>query len=626
MCGIVGYCGPARRFSDDKLRRMLESIQHRGPDDEGTYSAAAGGDNRVWMGSRRLAIQDLSPAGHQPMVEGDRAIAFNGEIYNFLDLRATLEREGYPFRSHCDTEVALASWSRQGLAAAESWRGMFGAAVWDAATEELWLVRDPWGIKPLYYHFGEGGVAFASEVRALLEAEVVPRELSRRGIEDYLRFGAVQDPVTIIDGVYALLPGYALRWRRGQVELKRYTPDFAASMRAPDVEPMLRDIVRQQMISDVPLVVFLSGGVDSSVVALLARQEAGAGVQTLSVVFEEEQYSERAYARRVAARIGTEHHEALLRGGEALEKAMEAISRMDQPTIDGVNTYVVSQAARQCGFTVALSGLGGDEFFGGYASFGRAALVEKMQRWAQRAPALAGLAGRMLGGLGRAGRKLGGYLESGEFWEHPYFFQRTLFFPDQVEALCRGGRPSIEADRLAEARLQSLLEQAATLDPLNQVSLLEARTYMANMLLRDSDQMSMAHSLELRVPLVDHLLAGRLLATPGEEKGFGRSPKLWLRQAFAKDLPEEVFTRKKSGFVLPFDVWLRGPLRREVEGTIATNPGNLWNLGAATRVWEGFWQGEVNFSRPWALYVLSRWAAEVIHGKNERIFSLKSTT
>jgi asparagine synthase (glutamine-hydrolysing) len=558
------------------------------------------------------------------MCRGEHAIAFNGEIYNFRDLRADLEREGYSFESHCDTEVALGSWRRAGLPAVRSWRGMFGAAVWDRASEELWLLRDPWGIKPLYYHFEEGRLAFASEVRALLE--IVPPELSRRGIQDFLRFGAVQDPVTMIDGVYALLPGHALRWRRGRIDLQRYAPDFQEPLEAPDIEPMLREIVRQQLISDVPVVVFLSGGVDSSVVALLARQEAGPGVQTLSVVFEEERYSERAYARQVAARIGTEHHETLLRGGEALDKAVEAISRMDQPTVDGINTYVVSEAARQAGFTVALSGLGGDEFFGGYDTFRRFASFDRLRAWAQRAPGLAGVAGRALRRLGRQGDKLGGYLESGQFREHPYFFQRTLFFPDQIEALCRAGRPCSEAERLAEARRQSLLQQAQALDPLNQLSLLEARTYMTNMLLRDSDQMSMAHSLELRVPLVDHLLAGRLLATPSRRKGFGRVTKLWLRQAFAAALPPEVFARPKSGFILPFQEWLRGPLRREVEGTLLANPAGLWDLRAAARVWEGYCRGRVHWSRPWALYVLSHWASRFgVHRKIERISALKST-
>ncbi|MBI3664754.1 MAG: asparagine synthase (glutamine-hydrolyzing) [Acidobacteria bacterium] len=630
MCGIAGYCGPASRFNEERLRTILRAIEHRGPDDQGLYTAPvpgvdhSGPDARLWLGSCRLAIQDLTPAGHQPMVDAatGNAIAFNGEIYNFLELRAKLEHSGSPFQSRCDTEVALRSWCAQGLKALDEWRGMFAAAIWDACRQELWLVRDQWGIKPLYYRWDGEGVAFCSEVHGLLAGGVAPRQLSRRGLEDFLRFGAAQDPVTIIDGVYALLPGHALRWSQGKIEIRRYGEqpgqgDGGGEGLAPGaVETMLREIVRQQLISDVPVAVFLSGGVDSSVVAALARQEAGAGVNTVSVVFEEDRYSERRYARRIAAHIGTRHHEVLLRGGEARAKAVEAISRMDQPTIDGINTYVVCEAARRAGFTVALSGLGGDEFFGGYSTFRRTSRLRRMQQVAQRAPALAGwAAGKLRSGFGPAANQLGRYLESGDFWEHPYFLQRTVFFPQQVEALCRGGVASAEADRLAEARRQGLAEEAARLDPLNQVSLLEARTYMANMLLRDSDQMSMAHSLELRVPLVDQRLAACLLAVPGERKGFGRSPKLWLRQAFAPYLPPEVFTRKEMGCTLPFAVWLKSDLRREVEETLGRNPGGLWSPPAVNEVWEDFWEGKVGWSRPWALYVLSRWTAEHIVSK-----------
>jgi len=629
MCGIAGYAGRASGFSDDALGTMLRAIAHRGPDDEGTYRAAAGGDRVVWLGSRRLAIQDLSQAGHQPMVEASSgaAMVFNGEIYNFVELREELEAAGERFGSRCDTEVALRSWAARGLPAVEKWRGMFGAAVWDPRRAELWLVRDQWGVKPLYYRWDGEGLAFCSEVRGLLESGAAPRQLSRRGLEDYLRYGAPQDPVTMIDGVYALLPGHALRWCDGRIEVRRYAAGEARGLEARDVEPMLRKIVRQQLVSDRPVVVFLSGGVDSSVLSLVARAEAGRGVHTMAVVFEEGDYSERGYARRVAAALGTEHHEVLLRAGEAREKAVDAISRMDQPSIDGINTYVVSEAARRCGFTVALSGLGGDEFFGGYPTFRRTPLLRQIQGWAQRWPGPASLAGGILArGSGETWQKLGRYLQAGDFWEHPYFVQRALFFPEQVRALCRGGAPSAEADRAAESRRQSLVEQAEGMDLLNQVSLLEARTYMANVLLRDSDQMSMAHSLEVRVPLVDQVLAGRLLATPGERKGFGRAGKVWLRQAFGRRLPAEVFARRKMGFTLPFAVWLKGPLGEEVRRTLGSNPAGLWHPAAAAGVWEDFRRGRTTWSRPWALYVLSRWVAEHIHGQTEKISEVESIT
>ncbi len=616
MCGIVGYCGPAKRFSRDKLGVMLRAIEHRGPDDWGEFcgNMVANPGHSVWLGSRRLAILDLSPAGHQPMVDPatGKVIAFNGEIYNFLDIREELEREGHTFRSRCDTEVALRSWAVLGNQAIKQWRGMFAAALWDPQKEELWLVRDHWGIKPLYYYVDGSGLAFASELRALLAAGVAAPRLSRRGLEDYLQFGAAQDPVTMIDGVYALLPGHTLRWSRGSVEtfsfLEKPAPVEDGGER---VEPMLREIVRQQLVSDVPVVVFLSGGVDSSVVSLLARQEAGSGVNTMSVVFEEDEFSERDFARRLARHIGTQHHEVMLKGKDALEKTLAAVARMDQPTVDGINVYAVSEAARKTNFTVALSGTGGDEFFGGYPTFHRTAQTARVLRVARRTPKLARLGASVLGpafAWSKSARKLGQYLRDGNLSEHPYFLQRTLFLPSQVAALCRAGNSLPGAVAMAEARRRSLEEEAAGLDLLNQVSLFEARCYMGNTLLRDSDQMSMAHSLELRVPLVDQRLADYLLAVPSEQKGLGRTSKLWLRRAFSKNLPAEVFTRKKMGFTLPFEVWLRGPLASEVESTLKADAGRLWEPSAALSVWRDFERGRLNWSRPWALYVMTRWA------------------
>lgn len=627
MCGIAGFCGPAADFSEDRLQVMLSAIEHRGPDDSGVFTAAimrpAG--HRVWLGSRRLAIQDLTPAGRQPMAGSSSrdAIAFNGEIYNFLDLRAELERDGCRFRSRCDTEVALESWRRAGLQGVRQWRGMFAAALWNERNQELWLVRDEWGIKPLYYRWDGETLAFCSEVRALLAvADRTPR-LEWRAVEDYLRFGAVQDPVTMVEGVFALLPGHVLRWSQGRIEIQRFAHPFGEpGCRCSDLESELRTIVRQQLSSDVPVTVFLSGGVDSSIVSLLARQEAGPGVNTMSVVFDEAGYSEADYARRVARHIGTEHHEVLLRPEELADKAVAAIARMDQPTSDGINNYVISEAARRAGFTVALSGLGGDEFFGGYGTFRRTPRLARMLACCRKAPGPARLAGRLLApGFARfsgAPRKFAQYLRYGSFEEHPFFLQRTLFFPPQTRLL-RRGQASAEAKEAAERRNGQLLAEADGLDLLDQVSYLEARTYMANTLLRDSDQMSMAHSLELRVPLVDQKLAACVFRLSTQEKGFGREPKLLLRRAFERQLPAEVFRRKKMGFTLPFERWLRTSLRKQVEGTLRS--GLLWRPEAALAIWRDFERGRLDWSRPWALYVMSSWVVRHLPAAAEQIAS-----
>lgn len=622
MCGIAGFCAPRGRLGEANLQAMLRGIGHRGPDDSGTYSLMTSGQkpHSVLLGSRRLAIQDLSYAGHQPMMDGPSrdVISFNGEIYNFLELRRSLEKEGCQFRSVCDTEVALQSWRRAGLEAVRQWRGMFAAALWNHQKEELWLVRDDWGIKPLYYAWDGTTLAFCSEVRALLAAGIVEPKLEWRAVEDYLRFGALQDPLTVIEGVYALQPGHALRWSHGQIEIRRFTMALPEANGTTTLEMELRKIVRQQLVSDVPVTVFLSGGVDSSIVSLLARQERGQGVHTMSVVFDEADYTEGPYARRVAGHIGTEHHEVLLRPDDLRETLGEAIKRMDQPTSDGINSYIISEAARLAGFTVALSGLGGDEFFGGYGTFQRTPRLAWLLDWCRKAPTAARAGGRIvapgLARLGGAPRKFSQYLRYATFHEHPFFLQRTLFFPPQIRRLC-WGRPSELGQELAEARFREILEDAAELDKLNQVSYFEARTYMANTLLRDSDQMSMAHSLELRVPFVDQRLAAYAFSLSGESKGFGKEPKMLLRRAFERELPKEVFHRKKMGFTLPFDLWLRTSLKEEVRSTLAS--GALWEPDQALLIWEEFEDGILDWSRPWTLYVLSRWVAQHIPGVRE---------
>ena len=624
MCGIAGFCGPSTRFSDDRLRRMLQAIEHRGPDDSGQFAVPVVGkhDSKVWMGTRRLAIQDLSEAGHQPMVDtaSGNAIAFNGEIYNFAALRTALECVGRSFRSSCDTEVALKSWCHDGLDGIRRWRGMFGVALWDNFKQELWLVRDEWGIKPLYYYWNGESLAFCSEVRGLLASGVVAPRLEWRGVQDYLTFGAVQDPVTLIEGVYALLPGEALIWSEDRIEVQRYAEPFGRFTDGPqDLESMLREIVQQQLISDVPVAVFLSGGVDSSIISLLARQEAGPSVNTMSVVFEEAAYSERNYARRVAKHIGSEHHEVCVSGDEACETTVKAIDRMDQPTVDGINNYVICQAAKKAGFTVALSGLGGDEFFGGYGTFRRTRRLSQVLSLCRRAPVLAHTVARLLEPVFAlsegAPRKFSQYLKHADFQENPFFLQRTVLFPPQIASLSLNGRPSPMAELAGIARYERLLQEAAELDPGNQVSFLEARTYMANMLLRDSDQMSMAHSLELRVPLVDQKLAAYLFTLSGDIKGFGRKPKLLLRKAFEQQLPPEVFTRKKMGFTLPFSLWLNTSLHSEVDRILRS--AEFWDPKHAIAIWDGFRRGKLDWSRPWAIYVLSRWISKHILHSNE---------
>jgi asparagine synthase (glutamine-hydrolysing) len=626
MCGIFGIVADRARIDPEMLERATRSLAHRGPDDQGTVIVEGRDAVEAGLGSRRLAILDLSPLGHQPMQDEESGnwIAYNGEIYNFQQVREKLAREGVNFASHSDTEVLLKAYRRWGERCLEEVRGMFAFAIWDAAKQRLFVARDPMGIKPLYYSQAGQYFLFASEVRTLLATGLIPRRLSRAGIISYLSFGSAYDPITLVDGVWALPPGHCLVWEKGRVQERAYwdmiggsgaedgAQDGDRTRRIERMQATLDEAVRMQMVSDVPVGAFLSGGIDSSaLVGILSR--GGIKLDTFSIVFREAEYDEAAYSRLVAKQYGTNHHEILVSQGDALEAIPGALSAIDQPTMDGLNTYFISQQTRAAGIKVALSGLGGDELFGGYSSF---RTVPKMERFSDvfrhvpgsvRGP-LAGAMARLLGESDQK-RKLAALVRGNGFLVHPYFLSRLLFTPGQRDRLMKvRERTDVE---LADAACVDTLGRAKDLDPINRVSYLESRCYMANTLLRDSDVMSMAHGLELRVPLIDHRLAAESLALPGRWKMEGGSPKRLLVGALGGSLPEEIVKRRKRGFTFPLEHWLRENLRGGVEKTLGgmrDGPlGSILDQGAVGSIWEDFQRRRTSWSRPWSLFVLERW-------------------
>src|SRR6266550_4322654 len=390
MCGIAGIVGPkgSTLVDPERVARMLRSMQHRGPDDNGVHDARVGPASSEWvgvLGACRLAIQDLSAAGHQPMVDPTTAsaIVFNGEIYNFRELRARLEREGIIVRSDSDTEVVLRMFVRDGSSALSLLQGMFSVAVWNPRVGELFLARDPLGVKPLYVTEQSGCVIFASELRALLASGCVPRRLDAKGVDSFLRFGAPREPHTIIRDVYELGPGTWLRRSAGSTEHGTFW-----SMRPPgDRETLasssltsydeavarIRELsfesVRLRLVSDVPVATFLSGGIDSSCVVAAVRKVTNDAPATIGVTFKEDAYNEAKYIRSVVNHLGCRHINHELSSNELLGIVPQAVQAMDQPTFDGINTFVVSKVAAESGFKVALSGVGADELFGGYPTF-----------------------------------------------------------------------------------------------------------------------------------------------------------------------------------------------------------------------------------------------------------------
>src|ERR1700688_1130556 len=524
MCGIVGIIGHNARVPAPVLERATKSLAHRGPDDSGTIILrdSAGEDVEIGLGNRRLAILDLSPLGHQPMNDPATGnwIVYNGEVYNFREVRAKLEREGVHFSGHSDTEVILKAYGQWGEKCLAEFRGMFAFAIWDPRSHRLFAARDPMGIKPLYYHRSDRHFIFSSEIRTLLGTGLVPRSIDSAGLVNYLAFGSVYDPDTLIDGVSSLPPGCYLTWKQGQAQVERYwdlvdrnsvdhnfvdhsfnernhctphpSPENRAQLEA-QVAEMLDESVRMQLVSDVPVGVFLSGGIDSSsLVGILSR--SGVRASTFSIVFREADYSEAEFSRAVAQHFRTDHHEITVSQADFFAAIAPAIHAMDLPTVDGINTYFVSERTRAAGLKVALSGLGGEEIFAGYASFRTVPRMERFARaWGHTPGALRTPLANLFAALAPSNdqnRKLTALARDGGKIVHPYFVSRMLFTSEQRNDLL----PKLSTNSAACARanqpLNEALSHALSLDPVNRVSYLETRCYMLNTLLRDSDFMS----------------------------------------------------------------------------------------------------------------------------------------
>jgi asparagine synthase (glutamine-hydrolysing) len=633
MCGIFGIIGRNARVPADVLERATRSLAHRGPDDSGTVILQDSAQEaiEIGLGNRRLAILDLSPQGHQPMNDPATGnwIVYNGEVYNFREVRAKLEQAGLYFRSNSDTEVILKAYAQWGETCLREFRGMFAFAIWDAQHHRLFIARDPMGIKPVYFYQSNQYFMFSSEVRTLLGTGLVPRVIDRAGLLNYMTFGSLYDPNTIVEGIKAIESGCYLTWNQGEVKQERYW-DLAESsgescehagadpgnrnILETQIAGMLDEAVRMQLVSDVPVGVFLSGGIDSSsLVGILNRN--GVRPSTFSIVFSEADYSEAQCSRAVAQHFRTDHHEITVTQSDFFAAIDPALSAMDLPTIDGINTYFVSERTRATGVKVVLSGLGGDEVFAGYSSF---RTVPRMERFAAAWDRIPGALRNPLANTFAAlappndqTRKVSALGRNGRGAIHPYFLSRMLFTPNQQNELLPGVNGNPATFLREEKPLTESLSRAQGLDPINRVSYLESRCYMLNTLLRDSDFMSMAHGLEVRVPLIDHRLASSVLALPGLWKLNSGTPKPLLVKALGGQLPDQIVHRRKRGFTLPFEHWLRDALRPVVEESLRKIGdgvlGNLINERAAQVVWQDFLVGRTSWSRPWALFVLQSW-------------------
>lgn len=637
MCGICGYIGgDASEAAETIVRRMMAAIVHRGPDEEGMLLAPP-----LAAGIRRLSIIDL-PGGSQPIWNEDHTVGvvYNGEIYNFRELRRELESAGHRFRTHSDTEVIVHAYETWGERAVERLQGMFAFGIVETPqglhgrVARVFLARDRLGIKPLYYAIANGKLLFASEVRAILASGLVEPRISHEALPAYLLFGSVCEPSTLIEGIRSLPPGHSLmisadapaadpapkpywRPRLAAQANQNHSGELQDSKEQPaaQVRSLLEESVERHLIADVPIGVFLSSGLDSTALAALACAKQKE-IHTFTVAFPDEGFNEAELAGQSAQRLKSNHSELAISDSEMLARLDEAIDAFDQPSMDGINTFFVSWAARQAGLKVALSGLGSDELFGGYASFRQTAPLAKLAHAARYVPrslrkwsvGIAEKSGAFPGSRVQLRKGASSWLDP-EALPHPYFFARTLFPPQAVAGALRHGFESWRSASWWQPLVDATREAAAA-DEFTRVSCLELRSYLANTLLRDTDAMSMRHSLEVRVPFLDTGLVEFVLALPASAKTSAQQPKRLLIQALGELLPPEIVAQRKRTFTFPWENWLRGKLGKNVSDSLADWSPELspvLDAKFARQVWEDFRRGDTTWSRPWSLYVLNEW-------------------
>ena len=609
MCGIVGiWSSPWKEDTSAILSRMQGALAHRGPDDAGAWI-----HDQVAFAHQRLSIVELSEAGHQPMFSADDrvVVVFNGEIYNYIELRNELKPH-YSFASNSDTEVIIAGYLVWGETFIERLNGMFAIALYDKVNQTCLLYRDRLGEKPLYYGETEGALLFASEVRALLASQKIERKVNPSALSEYIRYQTVSFPKTIVANIKAIMPGHYLRCSAESIEDIQYW-DFPTGTKnevsreeaQENVEHHLMRSVEWRMRADVPFGAFLSGGLDSSVLVALMAELSDQPIHTFSIGFKEKQWDESAIAKKVAERYQTRHTKIELDGDVFLDELENAIHAMDHPSGDGINSYVVSKVTKNYGIKMAMSGLGGDEVFGGYPIFNR---MKESAFWRKMIPA-----GMFPKALTRAIliKKWNGV--------------QVDKIMEWLEAGVRSNEEFYRADRMVRntKSIQNILQDSSAMSSLINpywrdwdddhlyaaISAAEMRNYMTHVLLRDGDQMSMAHALEVRVPFLDHSLIEAVLTLPDEWKR-GQYPKQLLIDIMGDRIPSEVYQRKKQGFAFPWDQWMRGPLADYCyQGLCILNDCESFHSDVLLQEWKLFLSGhpEMPWNRMWHLVVLGHW-------------------
>lgn len=608
MCGIAGIITfNGTNAGEATIRKMTDGMAHRGPDSDGFFV-----EGPVAFGHRRLSIIDLSTAANQPFTDhsGRYVMVFNGEMYNYSEIKAQLP--AYPFRTTSDTEALLAAYIAWGPDCINRFRGMFAFVIWDRQEQVIFMARDRMGVKPLYYHIDQNRLLFASENRALLATGMIDRKISQEALADYFSYQSVSYPLSVVEGIRQLEAGSWMRIRQGRIEQQVYwsvsdkhgDEDFSdkKKVQARIRELMLQSVSRR-LVSDVPVGAFLSGGIDSSAVVGLMAEASTARPNTFNICFDEKEFDESEYAEIIAAKFNTEHTRILLKPSTFLDELQNGLDAMDTPSGDGINTYVVSKVIRQKGVTVALSGVGGDELFAGYPYFNQYRQLQA-KSWMWNLPA--GI--RKLAALSQQGAKrdrlrqiLGTPAPS---IENIYPVFRQILSPAALADLT-----TLQSSSGLQANLMAKKDQIARLPLLSQVSVAEYLGYTQHTLLKDTDQMSMAVSLEVREPFFDNDLVEYVLAVPDAIKG-GPYAKSLLVESLAPMLPDDIVFRKKQGFLFPWNIWLKNELRSFCDRHIRNMAARPFiNGGQLEKLWQQFLAGDNNirWAECWLFVVLDYW-------------------
>lgn len=621
MCGINGLVSNSisNVLKEKYVSKMNLALAHRGPDNTGIWN-----NDEISLGQTRLSIIDLSDAGNQPFFSNDKryVIVYNGELYNYKQIKLQLQQQTqgdttppYFFKTNTDTEVILAAYIKYGAECLNYFNGMFAFAIYDTELNKTFIARDRMGVKPLYYHYSNFGFIFSSELRGILKSELKKFELNTDYISEYFTYQTIHAPNTLVKGIKMLLPGHYIEFANNKAEITEYynlknkIEPFEANYKSTcnRVLETLSLSVQQRLVADVPFGAFLSGGIDSSAVVGLMSNVSSEKINTFNVSFDESEFSESKYARIIAEKFNTQHHEIKLTPQHFLNDLPEALSAMDHPSGDGPNTYIVSKATKNAGITMALSGIGGDELFAGYDVFKRMHSLQSKQ-WINLLPKTLRKGAAELKQLRSktiANKKIAELMAQPQInFKSAYPLSRAVFTQSEISEL-------LTYTAKAKDSISNLLSEIEIKDNFlfSAVSYVEIKSYLQNVLLRDTDQMSMAVALEVREPFLDYNLIELALSINDRTK-FPHSPKKLLVDSLSDLLPNEIVNRPKMGFTLPWQFWLKNELKTFAEKNITELAHyNFCKKNAVLNLWHRFLNNDptVTWSRLWHLIVLNSW-------------------